>query len=87
MEREHRERIEQAIAILETISEDFTTPRNIRRAAKQSIDALQDESLSPAVRAANAISILDEISQDPNMPVPTRTKIWQVISLLEGIKD
>ena len=89
MERraEHKERIEQAIAILKTISEDFTTPRNIRRAAKNSIDALQDESLSPAVRAANAISILDEISQDPNMPVPTRTKIWQVISILEGIKD
>ena len=87
MEREHQERIKQAIAILESISEDFTTPRNIRRAAKQSIDALMDESLSPAVRAANAISILDEISQDPNMPVPTRTKIWQVISILEGIKD
>ena len=87
MEREHQERIKQAIAILETISGDLTTPRNIRRAAKQSIDALLDETLSPAVRAANAISILDEISQDPNMPVPTRTKIWQVISILEGIKD
>ncbi|RLI39616.1 hypothetical protein DRO60_00740 [Candidatus Bathyarchaeota archaeon] len=87
MEREHQERIKQAIAILETISDDLTTPRNIRRAAKQSIDALLDETLSPAVRAANAISILDEISQDPNMPVPTRTKIWQVISILEGIKD
>ena len=87
MAKEHQERIEQAIAILETISEDFSTPRNIRRAAKQSIDALQDTSLSPGVRAANAISILDEISQDPNMPVPTRTKIWQVISILEGIKD
>ena len=86
-EQEHKERIEQAISILETISGDFTTPRNIRRAAKQSIDALRDETLSPAVRAANAISILDEISQDPNMPVPTRTKIWQVISILEGIKD
>lgn len=89
MERgqEQKERIEQAIGILETISSDFTTPRNIRRAAKQSIEALRDENLSPAVRAANAISILDEISQDPNMPVPTRTKIWQVISILEGIKD
>ena len=87
MEREHQERIKQAIAILETISDDLTTPRNIRRPAKQSIDALLDETLSPAVRAANAISILDEISQDPNMPVPTRTKIWQVISILEGIKD
>jgi len=85
--KEHQERTEQAVAILETISEDFTTPRNIRRAAKRSIDALMDDTLSPGVRAANAISILDEISQDPNMPVPTRTKIWQVISILEGIKD
>jgi len=85
--KEYAERIKQATAILTSISEDTSTPRNIRRAAKESIDVLADESLSPAVRAANAISILDEISQDPNMPVPTRTKIWAVLSLLEGITD
>jgi len=39
------------------------------------------------VRASNAISILDDILQDPNMPPYTRVKLWNVISLLEAIKD
>ncbi|MEJ2126602.1 MAG: UPF0147 family protein [Candidatus Bathyarchaeota archaeon] len=69
------------------VSEDTTTPRNIRRAAKQSITSLQVADDTPAVRAANAISVLDEILQDPNMPPYSRVKLWNVMSLLEGIKD
>ena len=84
---EYEERIKQALFILGQISEDTTTPRNIRRAAKESMDALQIMEYSPAVRASNAISLLDEILQDPNMPPYTRVKLWNVMSLLEAIKD
>ena len=84
---EYERSIAQAMEVLRNISEDTTTPRNIRRAAKNAMDALQDQSLSHAVRAANAISLLDEVSQDPNMPPYTRTKIWNVVSILENIKD
>ena len=85
--QEYEERIEEAMNVLGMVSEDTTTPRNIRRAAKQSIVALQISENTPAVRAANAISILDEILQDPNMPPYTRVKLWNVMSLLEAIKD
>ncbi|MEJ2243315.1 MAG: UPF0147 family protein [Candidatus Bathyarchaeota archaeon] len=84
---EYEERISQAINVLGMVSEDTTTPRNIRRAAKQSITSLQVADDTPAVRAANAISVLDEILQDPNMPPYSRVKLWNVMSLLEGIKD
>jgi len=84
---EYEGRIEEAMNVLGMVSEDTTTPRNIRRAAKQSIAALQISENTPAVRAANAISILDEILQDPNMPPYTRVKLWNVMSLLEAIKD
>jgi len=84
---EYEERIKQALAVLGEVSEDTTTPRNIRRAAKNSMDALQTTEYTPAVRASNAISILDEILQDPNMPPYTRVKLWNVMSLLEAIKD
>ncbi|MCK5593401.1 UPF0147 family protein, partial [Candidatus Bathyarchaeota archaeon] len=67
--------------------EDTTTPRNIRRAARQSISALDLTEYTPAVRASNAISILDDILQDPNMPPYTRVKLWNVMSILEAIKD
>ena len=84
---EYEKRIEEATNVLGMVSEDTTTPRNIRRAAKQSISTLQVFENTPAVRAANAISILDEILQDPNMPPYTRVKLWNVMSLLEAIKD
>jgi uncharacterized protein (UPF0147 family) len=84
---EYEERIKRALAVLAEVSEDTTTPRNIRRAAKDSMDALQTTEFTPAVRASNAISILDEILQDPNMPPYTRVKLWNVMSLLEAIKD
>jgi len=84
---EYEERMKQAIAVLTEVSEDTTTPRNIRRAAKDSIAALQSTEFTPAVRASNAISLLDEILQDPNMPPYTRVKLWNVMSILEAIKD
>jgi uncharacterized protein (UPF0147 family) len=84
---EYEARIKQALAVLAEVSEDTTTPRNIRRAAKDSMDALQTTEFTPAVRASNAISILDEILQDPNMPPYTRVKLWNVMSILEAIKD
>jgi len=85
--KEYEEKIKQATFVLGQVSEDTTTPRNIRRAAKQSIEALQLEQYTLAVRASNAVSVLDEILQDPNMPPYTRVKLWNVMSLLEAIKD
>lgn len=85
--QEYEEKIKQALAVLNEVSEDNTTPRNIRRAAKDAMNALQSPEFTPAVRASNAISLLDEILQDPNMPPYTRVKLWNVMSLIEAIKD
>ena len=84
---EYEQRIKQALGVLNEVSNDNTTPRNIRRAAKDSMDALQAVSNTIGVRASNAISILDEIGQDPNMPPYTRVKLWNVASILEAVKD
>lgn len=80
-------RLKSAMYMLLSIINDAGVPRNIRRAATQALNQLRDEKLTPGVKAANAVSILDSISQDPNMPVGTRTKIWQVIAILETIRD
>ena len=78
----------QILYILNSISEDTSVPRNIRRAANEVITAMEDESVeSLAIRASNGISKLDEISQDPNCPLYARTKIWNAVSILETIKD
>lgn len=84
---EYMQKLNQATSILNMIADDNTTPRNIRRTAKQASEMLVDESLSIAARAANAIAVLEDISQDPNMPMYSRTRIWNAISVLEGIRD
>jgi uncharacterized protein (UPF0147 family) len=86
-QEEYVQKLNQAMSVLSRVADDNTTPRNIRRTAKQAGDMLLDESLSMAARAANAIDLLDQISQDPNMPMYTRTRIWNIISVLEGIRD
>jgi len=80
-------KINTAITMLMRIVNDASVPRNIRRVATEAINQLRAKNLSPGVRAANAIHVLDEISQDPNMPVHTRIAIWNIVSLLETVRD
>jgi len=48
--QEYEERIKQATVVLGMVAEDTTTPRNIRRAAKKSIEALELTQYTPAVK-------------------------------------
>jgi len=38
------------------------------------------------VRSASAVMILDELANDPNIPLHGRTLIWNIISQLETVK-
>ena len=87
MAYDNEAKIKQAILMLIRVINDTSVPRNIRRAATEAIKRLQDLSLSPGVRAANAVGILDEVSQDHNMPTHTRIAVWNVVTLLETVKD
>jgi len=71
--------------MLQHIMEDSTIPRNIRRVADETRKVLMDDSQGLSLRAATAISMIDEISNDPNMPVHARTRIWELVSQLETV--
>lgn len=81
------EKLQKVADIMDRVSEDMSVPRNIRRAAKEAKESLLEEGDDPVVKAASAISTLDEISNDPNIPVHTRTTIWNALSVLETIKE
>jgi uncharacterized protein len=80
------EAFERCNQILQHIMEDTSVPRNIRRAAEESRDLLSADDDEPSIRASTVISILDEISNDPNIPIHARTLIWEVLSELESIR-
>lgn len=77
--------MEQVMTLLDKIINDRTVPKNIRKAAEDSKNVLNSKD-APEVKISTAISILDEIINDPNMPIYTRTQIWNVVSLLEEIR-
>ena len=80
-------KINQACALLSMIIKDQAVPKNIRRIAKDAKNELEKNEGTPGMRAVNSISILDEASQDPNSPMHARTKMWQIVSILETIRD
>ncbi len=86
-QKENEEKIVKSIAVLQSVADSNITPRNIRKIVKESMVMLQDKTLSQGVRAANAISMLDEISQDPNMPSYARVTIWNAVSTLESVRE
>ncbi|MBU3957726.1 MAG: UPF0147 family protein [Nanoarchaeota archaeon] len=74
---------EQIIPLLRQIADDRTVPRNIRTRCEESIQILggaQDK----AVKINTVISSLDEVTNDPNIPMYTRTVVWNIVSLLEA---
>ena len=78
------EQLEQAIVLLQQILEDTTVPKNIRESVSEAKEDLEED-VEFSVKLNKSIHVLDEISEDPNMPVYTRTQIWNVVSLLESI--
>ena len=84
---ENETALKNALNILKQVSESSSTPRNIRKTLKAVTDMLTDTSASIGIRAANAISMLDDISQDPNMPSFARVTIWSGVSELENIRE
>ena len=79
--------LDPIVKLLNGIIEDRTVPRNIRSAAEESKKELTEESNNSwDIRLSSAISILDDIINDPNMPMYTRTQIWNVVSMLEAVK-
>lgn len=75
--------IREIITILSQIEQDYTVPRNVRLKISSAISALSEKDKSVAVKINKSLQELDDIVNDPNIPIYTRTQIWSIISTLE----
>jgi uncharacterized protein (UPF0147 family) len=73
--------------LLDEINSDRSVPKNIRNMIEEAKKGLNDEKNEIGVRINSAVSILDEVSNDPNIPTYTRTQIWNIVSMLEVINE
>ena len=84
---QNTETLNAAITTLEEIASNPSTPRNIKKTITDLIVELKKQEYAVSVRASNAISTLDYITQDPNMPSYVRVTLWQAVSALERIRE
>lgn len=85
-DKKHDETIAQIRQQIEMLLNDNSVPRNVKTALDEARKAL-DANEGYSVRASNATYKIDEVSNDINLPPYARTVIWNILSLLESIKD
>ena len=79
--------LNNATSTLNQIATNPSTPKNIRKNIADLVNELKSDEYSISVRAANTISLLDDITQDPNLPSYVRTSLWQSVSTLQSIRQ
>jgi hypothetical protein len=78
--------IEQITRSMDNLISDTTVPKNVRSAvseARAKLNAPGDYT----ERISAAIYKIDEVSTDINLPPQARTIIWNILSMLESIKE
>jgi hypothetical protein len=81
------QQVAQICVALKELQEDVSVPRNIRKGAKEVNGILQRDNESLDMRVASALSVLDDLVNDPNVPIHGRTAIWNIMSQLESVSS
>jgi len=84
---QNQEFLQNSLDTLNQVASNPSTPKNIRKSIQDLVNDLKTEEYSMSVRASNAISLLDDITQDPNVPSYVRVTLWQAVSTLENIRE
>lgn len=86
-DKHNKEAMKEAIETLNQIATNHSTPKTTKKDIIDLITELNNEEYSLSVRANNTISLLDDVTQDPNLPSYVRTQLWQAVSKLESIRE
>lgn len=78
--------VEDVTRQMRDLAEQETVPSNVAEMIRDAASELEDEDKDMSVRVNAASSILDQVSNDPNIRQHTRTKIWNLASKTEGLE-
>lgn len=77
--------MEQIISMLANLKEDEGMPKNVKSKIEEAISVLRTEDIEKDIKANKILHLLEDISEDPSLPVHIRMQIWNLASSLEGI--
>lgn len=81
------ELINQIIRSMDMLIGDTSVPKNVRSAVSNAKAKLNGTGNDITVKISAAIYDLDEVSNDINLPPQARTVIWNILSMLESMKE
>lgn len=77
--------VESVVERMRDLADKDTVPSNVEESLNRAADELEDDDNEISVRVNSASSILDRISNDPNIKQHTRTEIWNLASKVESL--
>jgi uncharacterized protein (UPF0147 family) len=79
-----QESVNEVITALENLKNDESVPKNIKAKIDDIVAGLRDDS-DVSSKVGKSLHVLDEISEDLNIPAFIRTQVWNVSSMLEKL--
>ncbi len=78
--------MDSVIEKIDMLLDDNSVPKNIKRGAEEAKTLLLNKAESDMnVKKNEVFSILEEVADDSNVPIPAMTKLWAVLSELESL--
>jgi uncharacterized protein (UPF0147 family) len=77
--------VDQVVDKMLDMADQDAIPSNVSEMLEEAAEELQDEDRELSVRVNAASSILDQVSNDPNIRQHTRTEIWNLASQVESL--
>ena len=78
--------LETVIEKIDQLLNDTVVPRNVKRVAEHAKNVLLNPSEEDInIKKNEAFSLLEDVTEDPNIPLPGRTKLWAILSELETL--
>ncbi|MCD6227736.1 UPF0147 family protein [Candidatus Micrarchaeota archaeon] len=77
-------KISDLIEVIQPLSEDNSLPKNIRRSLNEAIKHLKSDD-EPLAKLGAAVYVIEELTEDINLPPHARTQIWNILTALESI--
>lgn len=81
------EQVQEIIQVLDELKDDPTVPRNVKTKLESSATILRNENEEISIRVDKVLQDLDDISNDTNTQSYARSQIWNIVSMLESLKN
>ena len=77
--------LDQVTSMMRDMAEKDSMPSNVSDMLEDAAEELENDDKDLSVRVNAASSLLDQISNDPNIRQHTRTEVWNLASKVESL--